>query len=140
MGLIQTYAGRSHYQADRQLEQHRLFVEVACWVGTQKVDALVDTGSEWCVLPAELAMQLGYDSQTDELDTRLHTRFGTIVGRLARIALSLHADEGVRVDVEATWFISQDWPGPPVLGWKGCLERIRFALDPAEESFYFAEL
>jgi predicted aspartyl protease len=140
LSLTQTYAGRSRYQADRQLEQHRLFVEVACWVGLQKVDALVDTGSQWCVLSAQLAAQLGYDSQADESDTRLHTRFGTIVGRLARIQISLHADEGERIHVETTWFISEDWPGPPVLGWKGCLERIRFALDPSEESFYFAEL
>jgi hypothetical protein len=27
-----------------------------------------------------------------------------------------------------------------LLGWRGCLERIRFALDPNEERFYFAEL
>jgi len=58
LSLIQTNAGRSRYQADRELEQHRLFVEVACWVGHQKVDALVDTGSDWCVLPAGIAAQL----------------------------------------------------------------------------------
>jgi hypothetical protein len=27
-----------------------------------------------------------------------------------------------------------------VLGWKGCLERIRWAIDPAEEIFYFGSL
>ena len=42
--------------------------------------------------------------------------------------------------VAGTWFVSEDWPGPNVLGWKGCLERMRFALDPSDESFYFAEL
>ena len=140
MSLIQTYAGRAHYQADRELEQHRLFVEVACWVGRQKVDALVDTASEWCVLPAGIAAQLGYEVHADEMDARLHTRYGTMVGQLVRIPVGFQADEGVIVEIEATWFISEDWPGPPVLGWKGCLERIRFALDPGEESFYFAEL
>jgi hypothetical protein len=33
-----------------------------------------------------------------------------------------------------------EWPGPMVLGWKGCLERIRFGFDPNVESFYFADL
>jgi hypothetical protein len=44
--------------------------------------------------------------------------------------------------IEATWFISPDWPGPLVLGWKGCLERLRFALDPTpeEEWFYFGPI
>ncbi|MBI4531612.1 MAG: hypothetical protein HY709_08815, partial [Candidatus Latescibacteria bacterium] len=47
------------------------------------------------------------------------------------------AEEGENVEVEATWFISPDWPGPIVIGWKGCLERLRFAVDPSEDTFYF---
>ena len=50
------------------------------------------------------------------------------------------ATEGDNVVVEATWFISEDWPGPAVIGWKGCLERFRFALDPSDDSFYFGSL
>ena len=30
------------------------------------------------------------------------------------------------------------WPGPIVIGWKGCIERMRFGIDPFEECFYFA--
>lgn len=106
----------------------------------RRIDALIDTGSQWCLLPADLAADLGYEGRIEDSDTRLHTRFGVISGRLVRIPLLFRAEEGGDVSTEATWFVSADWPGPPVLGWKGCLERIRFALDPAEESFYFAEL
>lgn len=31
----------------------------------------------------------------------------------------------------------ENWPFPTFLGWHCCLERIRFAIDPAEEKFYF---
>jgi hypothetical protein len=68
---------------------------------------------------------------------RLLTRFGTFAGDLERIPLHLPAEEGELLTVDATWFVCEDWPGPTVLGWKGCLERIRFAFDPSEETFYF---
>jgi hypothetical protein len=44
------------------------------------------------------------------------------------------------LETEATFFVSPDWPGPMVIGWKGCLEWIRFALDPGEDAIYFGEL
>ena len=71
---------------------------------------------------------------------RVHSRFGIIEGRVERIPLRLPAADGDSLTVEATWFISPQWPGPNVLGWRGCLERFRFALDPGEDRFYFAEL
>jgi hypothetical protein len=115
-------------------------VAAGCVVGDRRIDALIDTASQWCVLPAKIAADLGYEAEIEESVTWLHTRFGAISGSLVRIPLLFRAEEGGDLTVEATWFISEDWPGPPVLGWKGCLERICFALDPGEESFYFAEL
>jgi hypothetical protein len=61
-------------------------------------------------------------------------------GKLERVGLRLVADEGDTLEVEASCFVSQDWAGPMVIGWKGCLEWIRFALDPSENALYFAEL
>jgi hypothetical protein len=140
LSLAQTYAGRARYYPDHWYDQHLLLVAAGCFVGDRAINAMIDTGSQWCLLPGELATDLGYEADAEESDTRLHSRFGTITGRLVRIPLCFRAEEGQQVTMEATWFISADWPGPPVLGWKGCLERIRFALDPGEESFYFAEL
>ena len=56
-----------------------------------------------------------------------------------RLQLTFEAEVGGPLDLDATWFVAPDWPGPMVLGWKGCLERIRFALDPTQEWFYFAQ-
>jgi hypothetical protein len=70
----------------------------------------------------------------------LQTRLGTISGSIERISLRFPAIEGASLEIDATCFISPDWPGPTVLGWRGGLERMRFALDPNDNWFYFAEL
>jgi len=102
------------------------------------VRALLDTGSEWCVLATDVAASLGCDLTQGELP--LHTRFGTIWGSLGRLPLRFESAEGQSLELEATWFISADWPGPTVIGWKGGLERLRFALNPGDDTFYFGEL
>ena len=96
---------------------------------------MLDTAAEWCVLPADLIASLGLDGATG-YPVRLETRLGVFSGNLERIPMRFRATEGQPLLVEATWFVSPDWPGPLVLGWKGCLERFRFALDPNEERFY----
>ena len=101
--------------------------------------ALLDTASEWCILPFPIALEFGYDLETAS-GVRLHTRHGLISGELIRLPILFVAEEEESVEVDATWFISRDWPGPMVIGWKGCLERIRFALDPSEDAFCFARL
>jgi hypothetical protein len=54
------------------------------------------------------------------------------------IPIVFQAEEGEDLEVPATWFISEHWPGPVVIDWKGGLERMRFALDLSEDAFYFA--
>lgn len=136
--MTQTYRGKSSYSADHSEGPHRLLVAVPRRIGGQpdSILALLDTGSQWCVLPSSLAEALGYDSLEGDV-VRLHTRYGTLSGQLDRLLVRFHADQGEGLDLEATWFISPDWPGPAVVGWKGCLERFRFALDPEENTFYF---
>jgi hypothetical protein len=121
-------------------EQFQLFVAMPCVVSDGALDALLDTASQWCVLPTWVASGLGYDLEPASPEAFLSTRFGELRGRLERIPVRFAAEEGEPIEVDATWFLSEDWIGPPVIGWKGCLERIRFALDPGEVQFYFAEL
>lgn len=99
---------------------------------------MLDTACPWCDLPPSIALVLGLDPGM-EGDTRLHTRFGTLSGELIRLPVTFVADEGEPAEVEATWFLSPEWPGPMVIGWTGCLERPRIAFDPREETIYFAE-
>jgi hypothetical protein len=90
------------------------------------------------VLPSYIAEALGYDPTPDPAVGHLDTRFGKLPGRLEHIPVIFEADEGDNLEIEATWFIAEGWPGPVVIGWKGCLERMRLALDPSQDAFYFA--
>jgi hypothetical protein len=142
MALSQDYQGRSTYLADALQGAHRLFITVACRVGSLpgRTYALLDTAGEWCVLTPAQATELGLEPGADLPPAVLSTRFGAIRGRIERLPVTLLAQEGEDLTLDATWFVSEDWPGPPVIGWKGCLERLRFALDPDDESFYFGSL
>jgi hypothetical protein len=135
-----SFTGQAYYKADLIADHHLLFVGVRCRIAGQlpAVHALLDTGAQWCVIQADLAQALGYDARPDPQVDSLHTRFGRFPGRLERIPLVFEADEGEKLEMEATWFIADGWPGPIVIGWKGCLERMRFALDPSEDAFYFS--
>jgi hypothetical protein len=136
----QSYSGRAKYLSNVAGPTGELLVAVQCQVGalTRKNTALLDTASQWCILPPSVALSLGY-SLDAQGDTHLHTRFGLLSGELVRLPVVFAADVGEPAEVEATWFISPDWPGPIVIGWSGSLERMRFAFDPREYDFYFAE-
>ncbi len=138
--MNQSYTGRAKYRSDVDEPTGNLLVAVLCRVGarTGKEAALLDTASQWCLLSPDVARDLGYEPDPDG-DDRLQTRFGVFAGELIRLPVIFVADEGEPTEVEATWFLSPDWPGPLVIGWKGCLERMRFAFDPRENDFYFAE-
>lgn len=129
-------SGCSGYVSQPEGQDH-IFVAVACRLGRSvlEVGALLDTGSEWCV-----ASPVEFDSsETPEWlgNARIHTRFGLIEGYIGRAPLTFQATEGEELRIDATWFISDDWNGPVVVGWKGCLERMNFALDTGRELFWF---
>jgi hypothetical protein len=96
--------------------------------------------SEWCILAASVAERLGYEPDPLGWVLPLHSRFGRVEGCIERIPVRFRSTDGATVEVQATWFVSADWPGPTVIGWKGCLERLRFAFDPNLDWLYFGEL
>jgi len=121
----------------------RLPVAVKCRIGNSESTelALLDTGAEWSVIGGKVLEFT--DNQFDLSDESFYmsTRLGRISGSLYRINISLLAETGYDIAVESTVFISQEWDGPIVLGYRGFLERIRFAFDPGnvpeEQIFYF---
>jgi hypothetical protein len=131
--------GRSYYQSDREEDEHTLLVAVPCLIGriSRTVFALLDTASEWCVLPHDLTVELGEELELLPAASSLHTRFGLLSGTLGRLTIRFPAAEGQSLEVDTTCFASEGWLGPMVVGWKGCLERIRFGLDPSDQFFYF---
>jgi hypothetical protein len=70
----------------------------------------------------------------------LSTRLGVFQGTLYRGQVTLPADEGESLDLDATVFVCPDWPGPNFLGYQGLLQRVRFAVDPESNTFYFGRI
>jgi hypothetical protein len=136
----QSFTGRASYYTNVATLTGELLVVLRCRLDQHPDErvALADSACPWCILPPSAAVALGIELGTDR-DTRLHTRFGTLTGELIRLPVIFVADEGEPAEIEATWFLSPDWPGPLVIGWTGCLERMRFAFDPQRSDFYFAE-
>jgi hypothetical protein len=138
MSFVQTYPGWARYRAELHMDSHRLLVAVRCTVDDLPLASfgLLDAAAEWCELPSYTVATLELDPTAGER-VRMETRSGLFAGGLQRLPLTFVATEGQELAIDATWLVSADWPGPLVLGWKGCLERMRFALDRAEERFYF---
>jgi len=63
MSLAQAYTGKARYLPDHPSGAHRLFVAIPCSVEDlpTPIFALLDTASEWCVLPANVGTDLGLD-------------------------------------------------------------------------------
>lgn len=137
--LTLSFAGKARYITDLNENHHRLLIGVRCKIGELKpsFNALLDTGSQWCVLRRDVAEALGCDPTPGPEAVNMDTRFGVMRGRLERIPIRFEADDGNQLEVDTTSFIAAEWPGPIVIGWRGCLERIRIALDPASDIFYF---
>jgi hypothetical protein len=106
--------------------------------------AMVDTGGLYFLCNPRVATLLRLD--TAEAMSGLRSilfRGVSIQGRLYRLNLTLFADEGEDFTFETTAFVPEEreeesWGELPcVLGFHGCLERLRFAVDPQTEMFYF---
>jgi hypothetical protein len=109
--------------------------------------AVLDTGAPWCVLNPEEAVALNLNERVDcgTSGTPLRLRGMSYHGRLCRIPVSLNAERGKGMTVEATVFVptltpGESWLHPNFLGLDGLLNRLRFAIDPEQNHFFFAPL
>jgi hypothetical protein len=105
-----------------------------------ETQALLDTGAAWSIVGGELAEilepGLGAPGQTMILSTRI----GRIRGVLHELDIMLMAERGESLFVTGSILIAPGWTGPVVLGYRGFLERIRFALDPGaspDDAWFF---
>jgi hypothetical protein len=100
--------------------------------------ALLDTGAHYCILDRDLASGIR-PHLTDRIGAiELRTAHGLLRGDLHTHKITLLADSGESLDIESTVLVSPDWRGPSFLGYMGALDRLRFAIDPRLNRFYFA--
>lgn len=105
--------------------------------------AMLDTGAHWSILPYEIAQEL-HISVEGKRRISLTTFRGEVEGVLEKHSVFLGAREGSSISFDATWFVSEEWPQPMLVGWHGFLEVLAFGCDPGtqpgREKFFFAQL
>jgi len=135
--------GRCRYtDADGRSEgSAKICVKVVPGDWETPVLAIVDTGADWSVLNTEIAEELGLFGVEGE-PIALSTRFGAIAGYLVQASVTLLADDGDSLRLDATVFVSADWPSSAgtFLGYSGLLERMRFAVDPQSNVLFFGPI
>jgi predicted aspartyl protease len=122
-----------------RLSRVRLQVAIAGIVA----NAVIDTGGAYLVVDPQLARKSRLHPPVHE--DRIVIRGFVYRGMVHRVPVTLIADAGESLQFEATAFVpeldeGEHWPLPSYLGWQGCLERIRLALDPGTERVYFGAL
>ncbi len=110
----------------------------------QEAYAIVDTGAQWSVFDPVLVQAFGIDLNSEHESRKicLMVRGTLYEGRQIRVDVTLKADYGEDLTVDATVFVptldpDDVWPWPNFLGLEGLLDRMRFAVDPTENAFYF---
>lgn len=134
--------GRAHYSDQAPGSQKRtakIFVKITAEALGGVIFAQLDTGAPWSMLDAEVAQAMALLGDSGE-PKRIKTWLGDYDGRLERTSLEIVADDGDALNVEATVWVSPDWHAGTFLGYGGLLERVRFAVDPSDNSFYFGSL
>jgi predicted aspartyl protease len=123
-------------------ETARIFISVS--IGESQTQAMVDTGGVYFVCDPEVAELLDLDTPSLGNATLL-IRGDRCEGSLHRHTVSIVAELGESFEQEVTLFVprlayGQEWHLPSILGLQGCLEFLRFAVDPATNTFYFGRL
>jgi hypothetical protein len=119
------------------MSEARIVIPLALKSVAKPVLAVVDTGAPWCIFEPTVAQDLARCFIPLQWQVSLSTRLGLVRGALYRGMITIPADEGDSIDVESTVFLSPDWRGPNFIGYQGLLQRIRFAVDPEANLFYF---
>ncbi len=124
--------GWSRYWLEATRADRVLVVAARCRItGVGNVElALLDTGAQWSLIGGDLAELARPHASDIDAGPLYATRFGTFQTEMCRLEIELVADEGLDLIVDATVLIATDWTGPPVIGYRGLLERVRLGLDP----------
>lgn len=128
--------------ASEREETPRITLDVL--IGNLRTSAFVDTGGVYLICSPQIAAALNLDPVDGMPVPALLFRGMPMRGVLHRVPLTILASQGDTITFEATAFVpdsSTEWSNfPCVLGIYLCLERLRFAVDPQAEIFFFGPL
>jgi hypothetical protein len=107
------------------------------------LNAIVDTGAPYVVCAPGLARQMSLQPDFALDRIQMAIRGLKVRGHLHRLNMTFLASQGESLTLEATVFVpDEEWEAnwgeqPSFIGLSGCLERLRFAVDPTTDTFYF---
>ena len=138
-----TGAARYQYEPAIATETtNRIILEVK--IQGVETRAVVDTGAPYVICAPKIARLAGIDSTSALARQTMLVRGMRLEGFLVRLNMTLKAVIGEELNVDATVFVPEvpEYWGdfPSFIGLTGFLERIRFAVDPNEDMFYFGQL
>ena len=106
--------------------------------------AVVDTGAPYVICAPKVAADAGIDPASALKKDRMLIRQMRLDGFVYRLNIRLVAKYGEDLNVDATVFVpevEEFWGDfPSFIGLAGFLERIRFAIDPNTDTFYFGQV
>ncbi len=111
-------------------------IVITVLVDDVEVSGIVDTGATQFVLGWEAGRHLVTSGAEVEPQTRA-LGGGVHQGFVFPVIVTFPADEGVEATLEALAWTAESFGGPNLIGYGGLLEKVRFAVDPAENRFYF---
>jgi hypothetical protein len=101
-----------------------------------EIATLLDTGATQCVLEWDVGEPLLSQSE-DAVPVERALGGGVHRGFAFPVAITFPADEGDPVSIGSIAWTAETFHGPNLVGYGGLLEKMRFALEPAENRFYF---
>ena len=124
---------------------NRIVIPVQFEHADPPIPVIVDTGAPWPILDPHKADELGIDYRAGGWRANpLYIRGFLYYGWFCDMTVTFVVDEGFgrSLDVEATVFIpelppDEAWLHPNFIGLDGLLNRVRFAVDPENNLFYF---
>lgn len=120
---------------------HSTRILIAVRIGPVQTTAIVDTAAPYAICAPGIASLIPPSTLERIEPFTMSTQFGDFKGALYRMPITFPATEGDDLEVDATVFVpnsSVGWPDrPSYIGLTGCLERMRFALDPMANLIYF---
>jgi hypothetical protein len=121
----------------------RIIVDIL--IGGLRTSAFVDTGGIYLICSPSIASSLQFHPDDRLFTSRLLIRGQWLHGSLYRMPLTFPASTGYSLTIDTLAFLpdaGDSWFAdvPCILGMQGCLERLRFAIDPSYDTFYFGAL
>ena len=110
-------------------------------------EAILDTGGQYFLCAQDVAEGIRPAPEYTLERKNIRFRGETVRGRLHRIDILLLHGEGDYLTVDVTAFLpdpdqvfTPEFIPYSFLGMHCCMERVRFAIDPSEDRFYFGRL